>query len=64
LGVLTWCFCGEFVVDCVVNVVSFRSLFRGWKMGQSLRIYFLVVGGDSEWAMAVRGHSAVLLAIG
>jgi hypothetical protein len=23
----TWCICGEFVVDCVVNVVSLWSVF-------------------------------------
>jgi hypothetical protein len=46
VGVLVWCFCGEFVVDCVVNVVGFWSLFRGGKIGQGLRVYFL--GGWRE----------------
>jgi hypothetical protein len=27
-GVKTWCFCGEFVVECVVNVVLLWSVFR------------------------------------
>jgi hypothetical protein len=37
----TWCFCGEFVVDCVVNVVKLMVGFCGGKLGHSLRIYFL-----------------------
>jgi hypothetical protein len=46
LGVLaktgdkTWCFCGEFVVDCVVNVVLLRTVFCGRRMGQGFWIYF------------------------
>ena len=56
LGVLTWCFCGEFVVDCVVNVVSLRSLFRGWKLGQGSRIYFFaglaaIRNGQQQYAV-------------
>jgi hypothetical protein len=39
-GVQAWCFCGEFVVGCVVNVVLLPTLFRGGKIGQGLRIYF------------------------
>jgi hypothetical protein len=31
---------GEFVVDCVVNVVSGRPLFRGLKTGQLLNFIF------------------------
>jgi hypothetical protein len=30
-SVLVWCFCGENVVDCVVNVVHSRSLFERLK---------------------------------
>ena len=26
-----WCFCGEVVVECVVNVVNCRTLFGGWE---------------------------------
>ena len=33
---------GEFVVECVVNVVFYRTLFRGPKMGQVFEVYFLV----------------------
>jgi hypothetical protein len=33
--------CGEFVVECVVNVVFYRTLFRGLKMGQVFEVYFL-----------------------
>ena len=32
---------GEFVVDCVVNVVFFRPLFRGLNVGQLFTLYFL-----------------------
>jgi hypothetical protein len=32
--------CGEFVVECVVNVVFYRTLFRGLKMGQVFEVYF------------------------
>jgi hypothetical protein len=39
-GVLLWCFCGEFVVECVVNVVSFRSLLWWLGMGQGFEVYF------------------------
>jgi hypothetical protein len=31
-GVLTWCFGGEVVVFCVVDVVFWQSLFRPLKM--------------------------------
>jgi hypothetical protein len=34
--------CGEFVVECVVNVVFYQTLFRGLKMGQVFEVYFLV----------------------
>jgi hypothetical protein len=27
-GELVWCFCGEVVVECVVNVVACRSFFE------------------------------------
>jgi hypothetical protein len=32
--------CGEFVVECVANVVFYRTLFRGLKMGQVFEVYF------------------------
>jgi hypothetical protein len=32
--------CGEFVVECVVNMVFYRTLFRGLKMGQVFEVYF------------------------
>jgi hypothetical protein len=32
----------EFVVECVANVVFYRTLFRGLKMGQVFEVYFLV----------------------
>jgi hypothetical protein len=37
-----WFFGGEFVVDCVANVVSERTLFLGWKTGQAGRLIFAV----------------------
>jgi hypothetical protein len=39
-GVCVWCFCGEFVVDCVVNVDTKPQLFRCRKMGQRFEVYF------------------------
>jgi hypothetical protein len=36
-----WCFCGEVVVDCVVNVVSWRILLWCGKIGQLFQLYFL-----------------------
>jgi len=39
-GVLWWFFDGENVVECVVNVVFWQSLFRGGKMRQGFEIYF------------------------
>jgi hypothetical protein len=41
-GVLRWFFDGENVVECVVNVVFWQSLFRGEKMRQIFEIYFRV----------------------
>jgi hypothetical protein len=38
---LWWFFDGENVVECVVNVVFWQSLFRGGKMRQIFEIYFL-----------------------
>jgi hypothetical protein len=29
MRVSVWCFCGEVVVECVVNVVSWPTLFGG-----------------------------------
>jgi hypothetical protein len=41
-GVFLWCFGGENVVDCVVNVVFWRSVLGGGKMRQVFGIYFRV----------------------
>jgi hypothetical protein len=41
-GVQRWCFCGEFVVDCVVNVVHQLSLRWRRKIRQHLGKYFPV----------------------
>jgi hypothetical protein len=38
--ILTWCFCGEFVVECVVNVVEKQRVFAGRKIGQAFEVYF------------------------
>jgi hypothetical protein len=38
--VLTSCFCGEFVVECVVNVVEKQRVFVGRKIGQAFEVYF------------------------
>jgi hypothetical protein len=38
---LWWFFDGENMVECVVNVVFWQSLFRGGKMRQIFEIYFL-----------------------
>jgi hypothetical protein len=35
-----WFFDGENVVECVVNVVFWQSLFRGEKMRQGFEFYF------------------------
>ena len=40
----TWCFGGEFVVDCVVSVVVCRPLFCARKMCHVLQIYFGACG--------------------
>ena len=48
-GILWWCFCGEFVVDCVVNVVRWMVISRRWKTCQLSEIYFFQgsrLGGD------------------
>ena len=45
-----WFFCGENVVDCVVNVVKFPSLFGGEKIGQVFQLYFREEGGKRREA--------------
>ncbi|WP_353072374.1 hypothetical protein [Tunturiibacter gelidiferens] len=40
MGAKTWCFGGEFVVFCVVNVVSKQPVFRARKMRHGFRVYF------------------------
>jgi len=40
MRVLLWCFCGQFVVLCVVNVVLWRPLFRARKIRQLFEVYF------------------------
>jgi hypothetical protein len=39
-GFSVWCFSGEFVVRCVVNVVQMCGVFRGRKTGHHFGIYF------------------------
>jgi hypothetical protein len=39
-GVKTWCFCGEFVVECVVKRGVLMVSFHARKMGQGFWIYF------------------------
>jgi hypothetical protein len=50
---LRWFFDGENVVVCVVNVVVWRSLFRGGKMRQVLEFILglpvLGIGSIAEW---------------
>jgi hypothetical protein len=52
-SVLRWFFDGENVVVCVVNVVVWRSLFRGGKMRQVLEFILglpvLGIGSIAEW---------------
>jgi hypothetical protein len=40
---LLWCFCGEFVVECVVNVVEKQRVFTRRKIGQVFQVYFFLV---------------------
>jgi hypothetical protein len=44
---------GEHVVDCVVNVVGYRSLFLGLKIGQLFELYFLGDGQSTHDADAI-----------
>jgi hypothetical protein len=39
-GVYLWCFCGENVVDCMVDVVFWQPVFRAQKMRQVWGSYF------------------------
>jgi hypothetical protein len=39
-GAQRWCFCGEFVVDCVVNVARLMVDFSALKICQLFEIYF------------------------
>jgi hypothetical protein len=55
---LWWFFDGENVVECVVNVVFWQSLFWGGKMGQVFEIYFLglpVLGMSGVWEIGGMG---------
>jgi hypothetical protein len=45
-GVFAWCFCGEFVVDCVINVVRKMAVLRGQKTCHFLQIYFQGLFGE------------------
>ncbi len=45
-GVQNVVFCGEVVVDCVVNVDKWHHVVCGLKMGHLVEIYF---GGDPIW---------------
>ena len=40
-GRLLWCFCGEVVVECVVDVVSWWSLFESEKEDSLLGFIFV-----------------------
>jgi hypothetical protein len=42
MAFLLWCFCGEFVVGCVANVVEKPLDFAGGKIGQAFEVYFRV----------------------
>jgi hypothetical protein len=42
-GGKTWCFCGEFVVECVVNVDRKQLLLWWANVGQVFEVYFLGV---------------------
>jgi hypothetical protein len=50
-GRRTWCFCGEFVVKCVVNVDRKQSLLWWANVGQVFEVYFRGVpcGRVFEW---------------
>ena len=48
-AVLVWCFCGEFVVDCVVKLVKFTVFAQSLKTGQFSNKYFHRILSD-------RGH--------
>jgi hypothetical protein len=37
---LWWCFCGEFVVECVANVVEKPRVFAWLKTGHHFEVYF------------------------
>jgi hypothetical protein len=45
---------GAFVVNCVVNVVGWMSLFRGLKMGQVFELYFWMGVGEGFYAAKAR----------
>jgi hypothetical protein len=38
-GVFAWCFCGEVVVNCVVNAGWLMDDFGGWKICQIFEIF-------------------------
>jgi hypothetical protein len=40
IGVLVWCFCGEVVVDCVVNRGALMAVFWRLKICHCFGIYF------------------------
>jgi len=46
-----WCFCGEFVVECVANVVSFRLFFGGWEWDRVLKFIFCGSADRSDGQM-------------
>jgi hypothetical protein len=39
-GVLVWCFCGEVVVDCVVNRGALTAAFWRLKICHGFELYF------------------------
>jgi hypothetical protein len=51
-------FCGENVVDCVVNVVRGRTVFQVEKMGQGFELFFSL----HRLARKIAGYSPVRFA--
>ena len=52
---LVWCFGGEFVVDCVANVVSSRTTFEVGKIRHVFQLYFLVACDDGKIILSFDG---------
>jgi hypothetical protein len=53
VGVLVWCFCGEVVVDCVVDRGWLMVVCAAWKIFQLFEIFlwkFPGIPSGSAWA--------------